>query len=455
MEFLQGETGAYAFWGISLAFFAVLFYLGRVLKLALWLRVIIALLAGGFAGFVLGDTASVVKPIGDLFVKLIRMLIVPLVFTTLVAGVIAMGDPKRLGSLGAKTLTLYILTTVFAVCIGLGFGTVIKPGIGVEYTAATAEDVASISDRIEIAEKVAGKDQSGWATFGDKILDIVPSNPIAAFASGDILPIIFFAILFGVGIISAGDRTKGLSDVMEGAAEAILQVTKFVMELAPYGVYALMAWVIGEKGLGVLENLGKLAFALYAACFVHMIVVYGGLIRLLNKLPITKFYGGIVDAMATAFSTSSSSATLPVTISNVTKNLGVRREVAGSVLPLGATINMDGTSIYLGLVALFAAQALGIELGAAEYVAIAATATLASIGAAGIPSAGLFLAYTVMGTFGVTEEQGILIIAFIFPFDRLLDMMRTVTNIAGDSAVAVTVANWEGALDKDVFRGDA
>jgi Na+/H+-dicarboxylate symporter len=442
MDFLA-DYGLIA--GITLVAFGLLFFTGRVLKLPLWLRVIIGLVLGGATGYLLGDQAAVIKPVGDAFVRLIRMLVVPLIFTTLVAGVIAMGDPKRLGSLGVKTILLYMTTTVFAVTLGLVMGTFVQPGLGVEYTPS-AEAVDQMNARLDAASAAS-------SNVSDRLLAIIPSNPVQAMASADVLAIIFFSILFGVGILMAGDKGERIGETMESAAEAILKMTMFVMEIAPYGVFALMAWVLGTQGLGVLVNLGKLAIALYAACAIHILIVYSGIIRVVLGLPITRFFTGILDAMATAYSTASSSATLPVTISNVSKNLGVKRSVAGSVLPLGATINMDGTSIYLGLIALFAAQALGIDLSMTDYVAIAATATLASIGAAGIPSASLFLAVTVLAVFGVTEEQAVLIIAFIFPFDRLLDMMRTVTNVTGDATVAVTVGKWEGALDEDVFRG--
>ncbi|MEM1410610.1 MAG: cation:dicarboxylase symporter family transporter, partial [Pseudomonadota bacterium] len=202
-------------------------------------------------------------------------------------------------------------------------------------------------------------------------------------------------------------------------------------------------------------NLGKLAIALYLACALHIAFVYGGLVRFVAGLPFPKFLRGILDAMTTAYSTASSSATLPVTISNLTQNVGVGKPVAGSVLPLGATINMDGTSIYLGIVALFAAQAVGLDLSLPDYVAIAVTATAASVGAAGIPSASLFLAIAVLTSIGVDESAGILIIALIFPFDRLLDMMRTLTNVTGDATVATTVARWEGELDHKVLAGEA
>ena len=235
-----------------------------------------------------------------------------------------------------------------------------------------------------------------------------------------------------------------------------MRVTLLVMELAPYGVLALMAWVMATQGVEVIWNMGKLALALYLSCGIQIFFVYGFLIvGCLLKLPLKQYFRGIADAQGVAFSTASSSATLPITISCAENNLGVDKSVAGSVLPLGATINMDGTAIYLGIVALFAAQAGGIELTAMQYGMVALTATLVSIGAAGIPSAGLLLAATVLEVIGVGPEQSLLVIAFIFPFDRLLDMMRTTTNISGDVAVACAVAKWDGNLDEDVFRQEA
>jgi Na+/H+-dicarboxylate symporter len=443
---MLSELGAPGFWLVTLVAFASLFVLGRFTGAPLWLRVIIALIAGGIAGYLFGDIAASVKPVGDGFIKLIRMLIIPLVFTTIVAGVIAMGDPKRLGGLGIKTILLYLLTTAFAVTLGIFSGILWQPGEGVDYQGAgTGEAQTAIVERLERAA-------AAERTVTEQILDVIPANPLQAMVEGDILAVIFFSILFGVAIIVSGQGRESIGRGMESAAEAILKLTGFVMALAPYGVFALMAWVLGTQGLAVLESLAKLTAALYIACLVHIVVIYGGLIRIVLGLPFSKFIRGILDAMSTAFSTASSSATLPVTISNVNRNLGVEKSVAGSVLPLGATINMDGTSIYLGLVALFAAQAVGIELTPGDYVAVALTAIAASIGAAGIPSASLFLAVAVLQVFGVTQEQAILIIALIFPFDRLLDMMRTMTNVTGDAAVATAVAKWEGALDEDVFR---
>ena len=424
----------------------------KMSAVTLWKRVLIALLLGSVIGLIAhygggsGFITTWVKPFGDAFVRLIKMLIVPLVVTTLVSGVIAMGDPKRLGSLGAKTIALYMGTTFFAVTLGLLFGTIFQPGAGVDFTGVDEGTRAMLADR------VSGDTPSLTA----RLLSIIPTNPIGAMAGGDILAVIFFSIIIGVGIIAVGQPAEPLKQFFHAAEEVVMKITLFVMELAPFGVFALIAWVIADLGLGIIPAMGKLAIALYLACLCQIIFIYGGvIIRGVLKLPVVRFFSGVLDAQGVAFSTASSSATLPVTISCAQKNLGIDESVAGSVLPLGATINMDGTAIYLGLIALFAAQALGISLDAVDYVLIALTATLTSVGAAGIPSASLFLAFTVLSVFGVTLDQYTLIIAFILPFDRLLDMMRTVTNVSGDIAVACTVAKWEGELDTDVFRSEA
>ncbi|MGF1462477.1 MAG: dicarboxylate/amino acid:cation symporter [Maricaulaceae bacterium] len=413
-------------------------------KTPLWRRVIGGLVIGAILGLVFGEQAAVLKPFGDAFVRLIKMLIAPLIFATLVSGVIAMGDPKRLGSLGGRALGLYVATTTVAVVLGLVFGTIFKPGRGIDLSAANADARAEVSELVDTASQAGG--------IIDRLLAIIPTNPFAALATTDVLGIIFFAIVFGVGILLAGERAQPVSRFMESFSDLMIEITRVVMELAPVGVLALMAWVLGTQGLGVLINLGLLAIALYTACLLHIFLTYSGIVKGVLGLPVRRFFGGAVDAQAVAISTASSSATLPVTIECASANLGVKKSVAASVLPLGATINMDGTAIYLGLVALFAAQALGITLGAGDYALVALTAVLASIGAAGIPSAGLFLAATVMSMFNVPDEQAVLIIAFIFPFDRLLDMMRTATNVTGDLAVASAVAKWEGQLDEDTFR---
>ena len=430
------------------------------LSITLWKRVLIGLVIGLLVGALIryglgldNETAAAIGqdyiyPFGQAFVRLIKMLIVPLIATTLVAGVTAMGDPKKLGTLGARTMGLYLITTFFAVSLGLGMGAIVRPGLGVEYDNAGSSDIQAVEGKMEKATDAGG--------LVDRLLAIIPENPFDALAKGDVLPTIFFAIMVGVGILLVGPPADPVRKFFDAAADVVLKITVMVMELAPYGVAALMAWVMCKQGVGILSNLFWLALALYACCLIQIVFVYGFLIvKVILRLPLKQFFRGIADAQGVAYSTASSSATLPVSISCAENNLGVKKSIAGSVLPLGATINMDGTAIYLGLVALFAAQASGIEVTFTNYLMVALTATLVSIGAAGIPSAGLLLAATVMEVVGIPADESIKVIAFIFPFDRILDMMRTATNVTGDLAVTCTVAKWEGALDEEAFRAEA
>ena len=426
------------YWAVLIVTFVGIYLLGSRTDLKLWVRVMAALLLGAIIGLIFGDLTQSSKWIGDLFVRFIRMLIVPLIFTSLVAGVVSMGDPKRLGSIGIKTIGLYLLTTFFAIIIGLTLGTIFNPGAGIDLSGVIPFETASSS-----------------MSVSDRLFGIVPTNPISSLANGEVLPIIFFSILLGIGIILGGEKTKTLGDVFSSAAEAVLKIAYLVMQLAPYGVLSLIAWVSGTMGLAALQNLFVLTVILYAGCLFHMIFVYGGLIRVVAGLPLGKFFKGIIDAQAVAYSTSSSSATLPVTLQCVQKNLGVKKTVASSVLPLGATINMDGTALYLGIVALFSAQIFGVELSFADYFLIAMTATLTSIGTAGIPSASLFLLATVLSVIGITDAQTALIVGFVLPFDRILDMARTVVNITGDATVSVLVAKSEGELNEAEFRDES
>lgn len=419
--------------------------------ITLWKRVLGALFLGIAFGLLMTQVmgsqeaaaewlGAYVQPVGDLFIRLIRMMVVPLIFTTLVAGVVAMREPARLGSLGVKTIALYLVTTFFANVIGLFFGTIMRPGEGAFETVSAAEAVPTSTEAPSIVERLMG---------------VVPENPIAALADADVLAIIFFAILFGVGILMAKEKGEMIGRFFESASDVILKVTHLVMEVAPFGVFALIAYTTAAYGLSAFASIGWLILAVYLGLLTHMILIYGGLIRFVLGLPVIRFFRGITDAQAVAFSTSSSSATLPVTITNVTENLGVKRSVSGSVLPLGATINMDGTALYLGILALFTAQAFGYELTAMNYLLIALTAAIVSIGAAGIPSASLFLLAIVLDTFGVTPEHTALIVGFILPVDRVMDMARTLVNVTGDAAVASTVAKWEGELDEETFRAPA
>jgi len=418
-------------------------------SIKLWQRVLGAMALGVLFGVVLAsvmgrEAAAVwiddnIRWVGTLFIRLIRMMIVPLIFTTLVAGIIAMGKPSKLGTLGLMTFGLYLVTTFFANVIGLTFGTIFRPGDGVDLSTASAEPV-SFGEAPSLI---------------DRLLSIVPENPIAALADGDVLAVIFFSLLIGIGIIATGKVGKPLGDLFNASSEVILKVTHWVMEVAPFGVFSLVAYTTVSEGTEALQAVLLLIAAVYLGLFTHAVITYGILIRVILNLPLVRFFRGMTDAIAVAYSTASSSATLPVTITAASDNLGVKKSVAGSVLPLGSTINMDGTALYLGILALFTAQAFGYDLTLVNYVMIAFTAAIVSIGAAGIPSASLFLLATVLSTFGVSAEHTAIVVGFILPVDRIMDMARTAVNVTGDAAVATAVAKWEGELDEERFRDPA
>lgn len=400
----------------------------------LWKRILFALVLGGVVGLALGEAAESIKWIGDLFVRLIRMIVVPLVFLSIVSGVAGMGDPRRLGSIGGKVLLLYLATTIMAVSIGLGLGALFQPGAGVDLAAATPQAVGS-------APPVA-----------DQLMGIVPLNPVAALASGDILAVIFFAVLLGAAILAVGQKAEPVRQVFDGGVEMILFVTRVVMEVAPFGVFALVAWVMGTQGFSVFAHVFMLAAALVLGCLIQILFVHGGLIRIFARLPVVPFFRDISDAVLVAFSTSSSAATLPVAMRVAEKNLGVSHTVASTALPIGTTISMDGTALYIALLTMFTVQAFGVDLTVAQVLLAALTITLVAIGTAPVPSASLFMLAAVLSSIGVSAEQTALVVGFVLPFDRLLDMTRTVANATSDLSVAVTVGKWEGELDEEVYR---
>lgn len=402
-------------------------------EIVLWKRILLALLVGAAVGWLVGDAIQQLAWIGDLFIRLVKMLIVPLVFATLVSGVVSMQDPARLGSIGGKALLFYLLTTVSAISIGLILAALVRPGVGVDISAAAAFD---IQEPISLSERM---------------LAIVPDNPFAAFAQGDLLAIIFFALLTGVGILLMDGKGSILRDVFDASSELMLKVTGIVMEFAPFGVFALVAVMMGTNGPSTFIFLFQLAIVVVAGCAVQVFVVHLGFVKLFARLPVMPFLRGVREAQLVGFSTSSSSATLPATLSSAEHNLGIQPAVATSVLPLGATINMDGTALYVGVVSVFAAQAFGLELSLHDYFLIALTTTLVSVGTASVPSASLFLLAAVLDTIGLDPVQTGLIVGFILPFDRILDMTRTIVNVTGDLCVATIVAKFEGEIDCEVY----
>lgn len=402
---------------------------------ALWKRILIAMILGVIVGTIWGPGSESIVWIGTLFIRLIRMVVVPLVFVTLVSGVVSMGDPSKLGSLGVKTLAIYMATTLAAITIGLILVATIQPGVGVDLSLTAPSEV---QEAIPLSERLMG---------------IIPSNPFAALAEGNILGIIFFALLMGVSLLTIGDKGKPIADFMEAGSHVMLRITHWVMEIAPFGVFALIAAVSGTQGVTALLNVITLALVILLGCVIHMVLVHGIIIMHFTlKLSPVMFFRGARDAMLVAFSTSSSAATLPVSMSVAEENLGIKPIVASTVLPLGATINMDGTALYVGIGSVFAAQAFGIELNLVDYILIAGTTTLVSIGTAAVPSASLFLIAAVMDSIGITPEQIAVVIGFLFTFDRPLDMLRTAVNVGGDLSVSTAVAKWEGEFDKEIFE---
>ncbi len=401
---------------------------------ALWKRIILALVLGLIVGVLWGEGAESIRWIGDLFIRLIRMVVVPLVFVTLVSGIVSMGDPSKLGSLGAKTLALYLFTTFVAIIIGLFLATVLQVGVGVDLSSAIPGEV---QEAIPLSQR---------------LMNIVPINPFAALADeGNILAIIFFALLIGVSLLTIGEKGKPLADLMQAGAETILKITHWVMEVAPFGVFALIASVAGTQGAEALLDVIRLALAVLIGCVAHVLILHCSIMKFALKLSPLNFFRGSRDAMLLAFSTSSSSATLPMSMSVAEENLGINPVVASTVLPLGATINMDGTALYVGIVTIFAAQAFGMDLTLTDYVIVAGATTIVSIGTAAVPGASIFLMSATMGAIGIAPEQIAIVIGFIIPFDRPLDMMRTVVNVTGDLSVSIAVANWEDEFDKEIF----
>jgi Na+/H+-dicarboxylate symporter len=408
---------------------------GAWFGIALWKRILGALLLGVAVGLLWGEGATSIGWIGELFVRLIRMLVVPLVFLTIASGVAALADPKRLGSIGVKTLAMYVFTTALAVTTGLIVATFIAPGLGASFADAVPRAVAPPQDTARM------------------FMEIIPDNPIGAMASGQTLSVIFFAVLVGAGVIAAGEGAEPVRRLLQGGSDVMLKIVGFVMETAPFGVFALIAVVMGTSGPSSFLAVFKLGICVLVGSAFVTLVIHGGIVvRLMAWLSPLPFFRGIADAIMVGFSTSSSSATLPVAIRVAERNLGVSPPVASTVLPLGATIGMDGAAMYVAMLTLFAAQAFGVQLSFADYLVIAATTTIVAMGVAPVPSGSLFVLAAVLAAIGITPAQTAIVVGFILPFDRILDMIRTVPNVTSDLSIATAVARWEGELDIDIYN---
>ena len=411
--------------------------IGRWLAIPLWKRVLGGLALGLLFAAVWPSATPKVAFIGDMFVRAIRMLVAPIVLVTIAAGITTLADPKRLGSLGGRTIGLFALTTALGVSVGMAAATLLQPGVGAPLGTAPAHALGTP------------------VPLYDQLVGIVPLNIAEALVKGDMLALIFVAILLGVGTVLAGTSGQPFASLLQATSNVLLRVVQLVMEATPFGVFALIANAVAANGVGVFVNIGWLALAVVLGSLVQMLLVHSLLLRLVARLPVLPFFRGIVDALVVAFSTASSGATLPVAMTVAGRNLGVGRPVYSTVLPLGASIGKDGTAMYVGLLSIFSCQALGVALTPGVYGLVLFTGALAAFGTAPVPSASLFMLAAVLSAVGISPAQTALVVGFVLPFDRLLDMTRTVPSASANLTVATLVARWEGELDEGIYRSKA
>lgn len=421
----------------------------------LYTKIFIGLILGVVVGVVVNVTGlagapfwvEVIRPpldfVGSLFIRAITMIVIPLVVASLMMGVTALGDVRKLGRIGGKTVGYYLVTTALAITIGLILAVAVKPGsrISPESRDALAEEFAAEAGR-RVA--LAADRPDVWQV----LLDMIPNNPIAAAAQGNLLPLIIFVVIFGAAVtLLAPERREVFVRFFEAINDACMVLIEWIMALAPYAVFALITSVTSRFGLDILGSLAVYAGVVVAGLVLHLTLVYGSAVTIVARMNPLDFFRRIRKVMMIAFSTSSSNATLPVTIETAEKELGVSPGVASFVLPLGATVNMDGTAIMQGVATVFIANVYGVDLGLGHFVTVILMATLASIGTAGVPSAGLVMLAMVLEQVGLPVEG----IALIIGIDRLLDMLRTAVNVLGDCAVTCVVARSERAIDLEVF----
>jgi Na+/H+-dicarboxylate symporter len=417
-------------------------------KLALHWKIIIGMVLGVVYGLIANKlgwvdfTNAWIKPWGVIFVNLLKLIAVPLVFASLIKGVASLSNISKLSRIGGKTIALYLTSTVIAVTIGLLLVNTVKPGDGFDMKSIQVNENTQTGADKKIADAKEVK-QEGPLQF---VVDIVPTNIFSASSNNrNMLQVIFFAILFGIAMIMLpSEKTVHVKGFFDGINDIILQIVDLIMLAAPYGVFALLAGLVVDFGASssLFIALGKYSATVIVGLLLMILVVYPIILKLFTKIKYVDFFKGISPAQMLAFSTSSSAATLPVTMERCEDHLGVSEEVSSFVLPLGATINMDGTSLYQAVAAVFIAQSYGMDLDISQQLTIVLTATLASIGAAAVPGAGMVMLVIVLGAIGVPVEG----LALIFGVDRLLDMMRTVVNVTGDATVATVIAATEGEL---------
>ncbi len=400
--------------------------------MGLAMQMLIGLVLGVIVGMFLDSqfATTYVKPFGDLFIRLIRMVVVPLVFATLVAGAAGISDVSKLGRVAIKTLVIFMVTSAIAVIFGLLIANIIDPGIGLTLS----------TEGLKAAQVKA-------PSFVQTLLDIVPINPMEAFAKGSILQIIFFAIMFGFCLNFLGEKGKPVYHFFDIVGNLMIHMTQVVMRYAPIGVFALMAVVVSQHGLAVLLPLGKLILASFIATALLVILIYIPIVIFIIRIPVGQYFKGIFEPWLIAFTTCSSAAAMAANLV-ASRRLGATNSIASFAVPLGNTINMNGTAVYMGVCAVFAAQIYNLPLTLGDQVIVVITGVLAAVGTAGVPGAGLIMSTLVFTQIGIPLE----VIALIAGVDRILDMIRTSINVVGDSTTALMVSRMEGELGSEPFE---
>lgn len=415
-------------------------------KIGLTTKIFISLILGAIFGIILCYMVpsshikddiiveGILYVIGQGFIRLMKMLVVPLVFCSLVCGSMSIGDTKKLGTVGVRTLVFYLFTTALAVTVALSVGNIINPGVGLDMSAvqSNAADVQSMEA----------------TSLTDTLLNIIPDNPISSLANGNMLQIIVFALIVGIILAKLGERTETVGNFFSQFNDIMMEMTMMVMSLAPIGVFCLISRTFANIGFSAFVPLAKYMIGVLIALAIQCFVVYMALLKVFTGLNPVIFIKNFFPVMAFAFSTATSNATIPMSIDTLSKKMGVSKKISSFTIPLGATINMDGTAIMQGVAVVFAAQAFGIHLSMTDYLTVIGTATLASIGTAGVPSVGLVTLTMVFNSVGLPVEA----IGLIMGIDRILDMTRTAVNITGDAVCTTIVANQNKALDREVFN---
>ncbi len=415
------------------------------MKLKLHWQILIAMALGALSGVIFqgiygnepsGTLFVVFSSLGTIFIRLLRMIIVPLIFSSIVSGVSNIGEGKKLGRIGLKTMTYYIVTSMLAILVGLAMSNLFTPGVGVDIPVRQGFDPGDL--------KTPG-------SLMDILIRMIPLNPVHSAASGDMLGVIFFSIILGVGISRLKPEHGNLiKKIFNTFFELMMKVTEIIIKFAPIGVFGLMTKVVANTGFDMIKAVGKYMITIAAGLSIHLLITLPLIFFLFTRINPIKHFKAMASALATAFSTSSSSATLPLTIRNVEKNVGVSNRISSFVLPLGATINMDGTALYECAGVIFISQVMGLELTLMQQFVVVITALLASIGAAGIPSAGLVVIFIVTQAIGFKDADVAIIIGTMLAVDRPLDMFRTMINVFSDSIGTVVIAKSEG--EKNFYK---